>query len=149
MRRIDYIVLHCSATRKGQKVTVKDIEKWHRDRGFRTIGYHYVIYEDGTIVPGRPLDQVGAHVTGYNANSVGICYIGGLNKQGKAEDTRTPEQKASLLELLRELRGRFPMAAIAGHRDFSPDKNGNGVIEPFEYIKQCPCFDAKVEYKSL
>lgn len=149
MRPIGYIVLHCSATRTGQKVTVKDIEKWHKARGFRTIGYHYVIDVDGTVVEGRPLDEIGAHVTNYNRSSIGICYIGGLNKQGKAEDTRTPEQKTAILKLLRELRKEFPLAAIAGHRDFSPDKNGNGIIEPFEYMKECPCFDAKVEYKDL
>jgi N-acetyl-anhydromuramyl-L-alanine amidase AmpD len=149
MRKIDYLVMHCSATRGGQKVTVKDITEWHKARGFRTIGYHYVVYADGTIVEGRPLEEIGAHVAGHNQNSIGICYIGGLDVMGKAKDTRTPEQKKAIRELLLKLRRQYPNAAICGHRDFSPDKNGNGKIEPFEWIKECPCFDAIVEYQDI
>lgn len=149
MRKIDYLVVHCSATRERQKVTVKDITAWHKQRGFRTIGYHYVIYADGTIAEGRPVEESGAHVVGYNKNSIGICYIGGLDVLGKAKDTRTVEQKKAIVKLLKELRVRFPDAAICGHRDFSPDKNGNGKIEPFERIKECPCFDAIVEYQDI
>lgn len=149
MREINYIVLHCSATPEGRKVTVKDITDWHRQRGFRTIGYHYVVYADGSVYTGRPVDEIGAHVAGYNKNSIGICYVGGLDTLGKAKDTRTPQQKKAIEKLLKELRVRFPKAAICGHRDFSPDKNGNGIIEPFEFMKACPCFDAKVEYKNI
>lgn len=149
MRKINYIVLHCSATKEGQKVTVPEIDTWHKTRGFRKIGYHYVIYLDGTIHAGRDIAEVGAHVSGHNADSIGICYVGGLDAAGKPKDTRTPEQKAAMLYLLQQLREKFPAAKICGHRDFSPDKNGNGTIEPTEYIKACPCFDAIPEYKSL
>lgn len=149
MRKITELVLHCSATREGQHVTVADIDRWHRDRGFKKIGYHYVIYLDGSIHTGRDLEEVGAHVTGHNATTIGICYIGGLDAAGNPRDTRTPEQKAAIVYLLESLREKFPTARICGHRDFSPDKNGNGKIEPNEYIKACPCFDAAAEYKNL
>ena len=149
MRRITDIVLHCSATRKGQRVTVADIDRWHRERGFKKIGYHYVVYADGSIHDGRPIAEIGAHVAGHNATSIGICYIGGLDENGRAADTRTPEQKAAIFYLLQRLRERFPNARIRGHRDFSPDLNGNGIIEPCEYIKECPCFDAADEYKDM
>lgn len=149
MRKITDIVLHCSATRQGQRVTVADIDRWHRNAGYKQIGYHYVIYADGSIHDGRPIEQIGAHVAGHNANSIGICYIGGLDQNGKAADTRTPEQKAAIFFLLQQLREMFPHARIRGHRDFSPDRNGNGVIEAAEYIKECPCFNAEAEYKDL
>lgn len=149
MRKITEIVIHCSATKEGKRVSVKDIDQWHKDRGFRKIGYHFVIYPDGSIHTGRDITEVGAHVQGYNAQSIGICYVGGLDANGKAKDTRTPEQKAAMFYLLQQLHGCFPKARILGHRDLSPDLNGNGIIEPFEYIKECPCFDAIAEYKNL
>lgn len=149
MRKIKYIVLHCSATKEGQNVSVRDIDRWHRQRGFRMIGYHYVILLDGSIRKGRDIAQVGAHVAGNNANSIGICYVGGLDADGKPKDTRTGEQKASLFYLLQQLREQFPDAVICGHRDFSPDLNGDGVIEPWEWMKACPCFDAIEEYQNL
>lgn len=149
MREIKYIVLHCSATKEGQKVTVEQIDKWHRARGFRKIGYHFLILLDGEIRKGREITETGAHVAGSNANSIGICYVGGLDANGKPKDTRTEQQKAALYYLLQQLREQFPKAQILGHRDFSPDLNGNGIIEPWEWMKACPCFDAKAEYKSL
>lgn len=149
MRKITHIVLHCSATKEGQRVSVADIEKWHKERGFRKIGYHYVVYLDGSIHKGRELSEVGAHVAGSNANSIGVCYVGGLDAAGKAKDTRTEQQKASLFYLLQSLKEQFAVATICGHRDFSPDLNGNGVIEPREYLKACPCFDAIPEYKNV
>lgn len=149
MRKINHIVLHCSATKEGQHVNVQDIDRWHRQRGFRKIGYHYVILLDGTIAKGRDIAEVGAHVEGNNSNSIGICYVGGLDRNGKPKDTRTEEQKASMFYLLQQLTEQFPGARICGHRDFSPDRNGNGIIEPFEWLKACPCFDAKTEYKRL
>lgn len=149
MRKITDIVLHCSATKEGQRVTAADIDRWHRDRGFRKIGYHYVIYPDGSIHAGRDIAEAGAHVSGHNATSIGICYVGGLDAAGQPADTRTPEQKAAIVYLLESLREKFPAARICGHRDFSPDRNGNGTIEPSEYIKACPCFDAADEYKDL
>lgn len=149
MRKINYIVLHCSASKAGKKLTVDDIDKMHRARGWRKIGYHYVIYPDGSIHQGRPLAEAGAHVAGQNADSVGICYIGGLDQNGKPADTRTEEQRAAMFFLLQRLKEQFPQAEILGHRDFSPDLDGNGVIEPWEFIKACPCFDARTEYQNV
>lgn len=138
MREIKYLVIHCSATKTNQKVTVADITLWHRQRGFNTIGYHYVIMQDGRIEAGRRLDLPGAHVEGHNSNSIGICYVGGLNNNtGKPEDTRTNAQKKSLVELLTVLKQTYPSAQILGHRDFP------GVA------KACPCFNAIPEYKNL
>lgn len=134
-RSINLIVVHCSATYEGKDYTVAEIRKWHLKRGFSDIGYHYVIYRDGSIHEGRNVDKAGAHTAGYNTHSIGICYIGGLDKNGKAKDTRTKEQKASMLKLLKELRAIYPKATIHGH---------------YEYAKKsCPCFNAKDEYKSL
>lgn len=136
MRKIEEIIIHCSATPKGKPFTVKDIDLWHRERGFRCIGYHYVIYLDGTIAQGRPESEPGAHCLGHNWRSIGVCYVGGLTSIGKwPKDTRTPEQKNALLKLLQELKKRYPGAKIAGHRDFAN--------------KACPCFDATAEYASL
>ena len=149
MRKINKIIVHCSATKEGQYFTVADITRWHKERGFRTIGYHYVIYLDGTIEVGRTPSEVGAHCLGQNANSIGICYIGGLDSGGKPKDTRTPEQKESLKCLIETLCKRYPIEEIGGHRDYSPDKNGNGVIEPSEWLKDCPCFDVIPEFKYL
>ena len=135
MRSIDKIIVHCSATREGQHVTVQQIRQWHLQRNFADIGYHYVIYLDGTVHKGRPLEKAGAHCKGHNAYSIGICYVGGLDRQGKPKDTRTAAQKAALLTLIRELRQRFPRATVHGHREFAN--------------KACPCFDAKKEYSQV
>jgi N-acetyl-anhydromuramyl-L-alanine amidase AmpD len=150
MRDIRTIVLHCSATKAGQRVTVADIDSWHKQRGFKKIGYHYVIYESGEIATGRELTEVGAHVEGHNTESIGICYTGGLDAgTGKPADTRTESQKKAIRELLQTLKMQFPKATICGHRDFSKDTNGNGIIDPNERLKECPCFDAKIEYKDI
>lgn len=149
MRTISLIVIHCSATKASQKVTVADIDRWHRAKRWDGCGYHYVIYQDGSIHIGRPLEKKGAHVKDQNAHSIGICYIGGLDEQGKVSDTRTPEQKQSLINLISDLHRQFPRAIILGHRDLSPDLNGDGHISPNEYIKECPCFDAMNEYRDL
>lgn len=109
----------------------------------------FVILPNGEIEIGRYISEIGAHVSGHNSNSIGICYVGGLNEQGKAEDTRTKEQKEAITWLLKELMKRYPEATIKGHRDFSKDLNGNGIIEPFEWMKECPCFNAIEEYQNL
>jgi N-acetylmuramoyl-L-alanine amidase len=132
MRSIDSIIIHCSATPAGREVTVEEIDRWHRQRGFRCIGYHYVIYLDGSLHEGRPLEEVGAHCEGHNAHSIGICYIGGVSDTFTPLDTRTVAQRATLHRLLQELKERFPKAQIYGHRDFS--------------AKACPSFDARREY---
>ena len=136
MRQINKIIVHCAATREDRDFTVEDITRWHKARGFATIGYHYVIYRDGSIHEGRPLEQVGAHCVGQNKHSIGICYIGGCASDGKTpKDTRTPEQKEAMLSLLRRLKAQFPNATIHGHRDF--------------VAKACPSFDATSEFRSL
>ena len=135
-RSIDEIIVHCTATPAGREVTVADIDRWHRQRGFRRIGYHYVVYLDGSIHPGRPVHEVGAHCIGHNTHSIGICYIGGLSTDGHhVEDTRTEAQRSALRALLMELKRRYPHAVIRSHRDFSS--------------KACPCFDATKEYLNL
>jgi len=150
MRNIKYIIVHCSATAEGKDFKAKDIDKWHRQRGFTCIGYHYVIDIDGKIETGRPESQVGAHCKGYNSVSIGVCYIGGVAKDGKTpKDTRTAAQKDNLRRLLIELKRKYPSAVICGHRDMSPDLNHDGKIEPSEWMKACPSFDAKTEYKDI
>ena len=130
MRTINKIIIHCSDTPEGRPNTVADITAWHKQRGFRTIGYHYVIYLDGQIVEGRPIESVGAHCPSHNRDSIGICYIGGRTSDMKEfKDTRTPEQKQSLVELITALRTQFPDAKVYGHRDFA--------------CRACPCFNAQ------
>lgn len=142
------IIIHCSATPEGKDFTAKDINTWHINRGWKSIGYHFVILLDGTIEVGRPLNQIGAHTLGFNKDSIGICYIGGLDKDGKTpKDTRTPEQIKSMHWLVEELTRKHPsIIEVKGHRDYSPDKNGDGIIEPWEWLKACPCFDVIPEF---
>jgi len=135
MRQINEIIVHCSATPEGKNFTVEDIDKWHRQRGFRCIGYHYVIYLDGGIHLGRPIEEEGAHCSdgGHNKHSIGVCYIGGVAKDGHTlKDTRTPEQKAAMKALIGLLKAAFCGAKVYGHRDFAK--------------KACPSFDARTEY---
>ena len=135
-RNIKELIVHCSATPEGKDFTVSQIREWHLQRGFSDIGYHYVIYRDGSIHIGRDESVIGAHCTGHNTNSIGVCYIGGCASDGKTpKDTRTAEQKQSLVKLLKELKTKYPQASIHGHRDFSS--------------KACPSFDATKEYSSL
>lgn len=136
MRKINEIIVHCSATPEGKDFTVEDIRRWHRQRGFNDVGYHYVVYRDGSVHDGRSLDYIGAHCKGHNAYSIGVCYIGGMTADNRSpKDTRTSAQKAALLALLRRLKRQYPSATIHGHRDFAN--------------KACPCFDATNEYKGL
>lgn len=150
MRKINRIVVHCSATPEGRDVTAADINKMHIARGFKKIGYHYVVRLDGTVETGRKENEIGAHAKGYNANSIGVCYVGGLASDGKTpKDTRTPAQKSALKKLLHTLKQRYPDARIVGHRDLSPDTNHNGKVDKWEWIKACPCFDAIPEYANI
>lgn len=142
MRTIKEIIIHCSATAEGKDYTVDDIDRWHKQRKFDCIGYHYVIYRDGTLHLGRSVERNGAHCTNHNTNSIGICYIGGCAADGKtAKDTRTPEQKKTLAYLVKELKKQYPSAKVIGHRDTSPDKNHDGKITKNEWLKACPSFD--------
>lgn len=135
MRKIDKIIVHCTATAEGKDYHVADVDKWHKQKGWKGIGYHYLVTLDGTIERGRPENEIGAHCTGQNKNSIGICYVGGLDKNGKAKDTRTEAQKKTLLELIVALIIKYPQAKIYGHRDFAN--------------KDCPCFDARKEYYNI
>ena len=135
-RRITEIIVHCTATREGRATTIAEITKWHKQRGFSTIGYHYVVMIDGTVCKGRDVNVSGAHCVGHNAHSIGVCYVGGLDKNnGEDKDTRTSAQKYALLTLLKKLKALYPNAKIHGHRDFAN--------------KKCPCFDATTEYRNI
>ena len=136
MRDINLIVIHCSATKEGIDYDVSQIRKWHLDRGFKDIGYHFLVHLDGTIERGRPWDQPGAHAKGYNNNSIGVCYCGGVEADGKTpKDTRTEIQKESLLHVLKTLMAMYPLATIYSHNEFAN--------------KACPSFDATKEYENL
>ncbi|MXP05459.1 MULTISPECIES: N-acetylmuramoyl-L-alanine amidase [unclassified Apibacter] len=137
IRTIKYLVIHCAATPEGRNDKAKDIDRWHKERGWTGIGYNYVIDLDGTVEPGRDVDRIPAQVAGHNKNAIGICYIGGADKNLKAKDTRNPAQKKSLIELLKELRKLYPTAQILGHRDFASANT------------TCPSFDAIEEYKNI
>ena len=113
MRKIDDIIIHCTATAEGRDVSVADIRRWHKARGFVDVGYHYVVYLDGSVHEGRPLAQVGAHCRGHNAHSVGVCYVGGLAADGRTpKDTRTARQRVALKALVQLLRLNFPGAGV-------------------------------------
>ena len=138
MRKIDKLIIHCSATPEFKEFDVDDIRNWHvNGNKWSDVGYHFVIKIDGTIQIGRPINKIGSHVKGKNRSSIGICYIGGMNRDMTDWiDTRTPEQKVSLIALLKELKEKYTEAVVYGHNDFT-DK------------KVCPCFNAKQEYKYI
>lgn len=137
MRDIREIIIHYSATPEGEDFTVAQIRAWHKARGWRDIGYHWVIYRDGSIHAGRPENEIGAHTAGHNAHSIGICYIGGCPKrtvknwQNIGLDTRTPQQKEALRNLIAELKRRYPKATLHGHCEFA--------------AKPCPGFNVKTQ----
>ena len=137
MRKIDKIIIHCSATPQNREVSVKTIRKWHLQRRFSDIGYHYVIHLDGTIEPGRPIEKNGAHCSYNNIGSIGICYVGGMDKaMKKSKDTRTQAQKDSLIKLMHELIYKYNKdMTIHGHNQFSN--------------KSCPSFNVQEEYANL
>ena len=137
MRTINFIILHCSAVRPYQQSSVEDIDRWHRARGWKNgCGYHYVIRRDGTIETGRPLEMIGAHCQNRNRHSIGVCYEGGLDAEGRPADTRTKAQRRAMRTLLEQLHTQFPKAMIMGHNVFMP-------------TKACPCFNAAEEYRDL
>ena len=146
MRDINLIIIHCSGTRDGRELTPDALEADHRRRGFITTGYHYYIRRDGTVVCTRPVEQVGAHCRGHNAHSIGICYEGGLDAEGRPADTRTEKQRRELRRLVCRLLRKYPDCLVRGHRDMSPDVDGDGVVEPEEWTKVCPSFDVLTEF---
>ena len=131
MRPINEIIIHCTATAEGKDYTVDQIRQWHvKGNGWKDIGYHYVIYRDGSIHAGRPIDQIGAHTTNHNTGTIGVCYVGGCAADGKTpKDTRTPQQKAALVELVRSLKTVFGISKVSGHREYA--------------AKACPSFDVQ------
>ena len=123
-------MLHYTATPSDREVTVKEIDQWHRARGFNEIGYHYVVYLDGTVHKGRDEAKVGAHVQGKNADSIGVCYVGGLKAGQKGgSNTMSEAQEQGVIKLLKELKGKHPLAEICGHNDLA--------------ATQCPGFNVK------
>ena len=138
MRTINKLIVHCTATPEFKDFDVEDVREWHvNGNGWSDIGYHYLIKLDGTVQEGRPINKIGAHVAGHNRDSIGIAYVGGMDKNmDEWIDTRTDQQKDSLFNLLMDLKFGFPDAVVYGHNDFT-DK------------KVCPCFDAKTEYKEI
>ena len=136
-RTINRIIVHCTATPEGRVETVESVRRMHKAKGWADIGYHYLIGLNGERWNGRNVNLVGAHCEGYNANSIGVCYVGGCDKNMKAKDTRTDKQKTALIALLKDLRKLYPKAKIVSHRDL--DRKG----------KACPSFDATNEYKNI
>ena len=136
MRLVKEVIIHCSATREGQDVSVDTIRDWHLAKGWNDIGYHFYIDLDGTIHKGRDIDKIGAHCKGRNRNSIGVCYCGGVEADGKTpKDTRTQEQKESLLHVLKTLKAMYPESIIYSHNEFA--------------AKACPSFDATKEYENI
>jgi len=139
MRKINKIIVHCTATQESKDVSLDEVRRWHLKRGWRDIGYHFLIQRDGTVEEGRPIEQSGAHTKGHNWDSIGVAYVGGVEDEKKkdkwiAKDTRTPEQKDSLVDLLCQLKDAYG-GTIYGHNNYSS--------------KSCPCFDAKLEYQNI
>ena len=136
MRKINKIIIHCTATPEGREVSKKDLYKWHvEERGWSDIGYHFFIDLNGDVHECRPIERTGAHTKGNNSDSIGIAYAGGMTKDMKsAKDTRNDKQKDALVDLLLQLKDTYG-GVIYGHRDFSS--------------KECPSFDAKKEYKNI
>ena len=147
------LAVHCSATKPGVEIGAKEIREWHMAKGWTDIGYHWVIRRSGLLEIGRNLREVGAHVTGFNVMSVGICLVGGLDENGNGiiDDFYhyTPKQRSTLYTLLLTLRLIYPGAQVCGHRDLSPDKNHDGQVSPDEWLKQCPGFDVRREFATL
>jgi N-acetylmuramoyl-L-alanine amidase len=147
MIQINNIVIHCSATREDQDYTFAQLDADHRKRGFKQgCGYNLYIRRDGTVHMGRPFGATLAHATGYNNDSFAICYEGGLDTKGKPKDTRTPQQRQVLMTAVLFCKLLAPKARVLGHRDLSPDRNGDGKITKDEWLKDCPCFEVGFEY---
>lgn len=142
-RQTKYIVVHCSATPPASDIGADEIDDWHRRRGFDCIGYHAVIRRNGIIEWGRHPDAVGAAVKGHNYQSVNICLVGGLDAALNPENNFSASQMSSLRVLLATYAAAWPAAKVLGHRDLSPDQNGDGIITSDEWLKDCPCFDVR------
>lgn len=148
MREIKYIAVHCTAGSQ-RTTTIDGLKEEFRRLGWKSPGYHYVVMPSGRIEQMLSEDKISNGVKGFNAETVNVAYVGGIDDFGNPEDNRTEEQKAALVFLLEQLKSRYPFAVIQGHRDFSPDLNGDGEISEDEFIKHCPCFNAKDEYQNI
>jgi N-acetylmuramoyl-L-alanine amidase len=143
IKHVEFLVVHCSATPASRDIGRAELDVMHRQRGFNGIGYHFVVRRNGDVEIGRPSDQPGAHVEGFNSRSLGICMVGGVKPDGKtAEANFTEAQYDTLRKLLDKLLASHPDAKVLGHRDLSPDKNKDRKISPNEWLKECPTFDA-------
>jgi N-acetylmuramoyl-L-alanine amidase len=136
MRPLKRIILHCTATPEGKHFDVATIRRWHvKDRGWKDIGYHYVIYIDGSVHEGRPVEQVGAHTSGHNSDSIGVVYVGGVDKNGKAKDTLNEVQETAMVNLIKALREEHGEMSLHGHNEFA--------------AKACPSFKVKDKFAWL
>ncbi len=141
-RTTKIIVVHVTATPPSADIGAREVDAMHKARGWSGIGYHFIIRRDGRVEHGRAENAIGAHVAGFNSNSLGVSMVGGVDAHGQPENNATPAQWAALEALLRDLVKKYPAARICGHRDLSPDRDHDGIIEPWEHMKACPCFDA-------
>jgi N-acetylmuramoyl-L-alanine amidase len=148
MRVIKYIVLHCTAGPQNQS-TQEILNFWKNVNGWKNPGYHFEIDADGTITELLPIEKIANGVAGHNANSIHISYKGGIDAKGLAIDNRTIKQKGSQVLLIKRCKDIFPNAVVLGHRDFSTDLNGNGIIDQWEWIKSCPAFDVRDWLKAI
>ena len=135
--KVQEIILHCTATKEGVEVFAKDVDKWHKNKGWQMIGYHYLVDLDGKVEKGRPDNMNGAHTVNHNSKALGVCYVGGLDKNSKSKDTRTPEQRFALFKLVMELLEKYNLKIedVHGHYEFAN--------------KACPCFDIPTFRKEL
>lgn len=145
MRKIERIFVHCTASK--QTATVDDIKREFKNKGWKNPGYHYLIDANGEIHQLLDEEGISNGVQGYNQTSINVAYIGGIDEKGKGIDNRTDEQKKSLKSLISKLKEKYPNAEVLGHRDISTDKNGNGIVDTWERIKECPCFNLKDEFQ--
>ena len=148
MRYINKIIIHCTGNRPHCTLGMADFKRIAQSAGHRTYSYHYYIFEDGTVCEGQAISQPGTHCKSYNSHSIGVAYVGGLDKNGSPCDTRTAAQKQAMLQLVAKLILMY-RCDVYGHRDLSPDKNRDGRITKDEWIKDCPCFDAREEYHGI
>jgi N-acetylmuramoyl-L-alanine amidase len=135
VRKLDRIILHCTATPEGRHVDVDTIRVWHKARGWRDIGYHFIIYVDGSVHAGRAVEKTGAHVSGHNATTIGVVYVGGTDAAGKAKDTMNDAQETAFVNLVKHLRDQFGPLTLHGHNEYA--------------AKACPSFIVKDKFKWL
>ena len=148
MRKIERIFVHATATPRSHTVE-QVLNYFKRVKGWKAPGYHIMIDARGVAVFTFPLDKIANGVRGYNSTSVHVAWIGGIDARGKAIDNRTADQRTALRSVVLALKAAFPDAQLMGHRDISPDINGNGIVDPWERIKECPCFDVLKEYSDI